>query len=110
MFFFRVVEFLVEPLAAVRDPPTQEGDRNGCQQSPPNRQHDIRDHAQHRERYPEDFSLHAVILVLMILIALPNFPLAGGQFAFAGLPLYGFAQVFQLEHCVMTILYAQPCY
>jgi len=46
----------------------------------------------------------------MILIALPNFPLAGGQFAFAGLPLYGFAQVFQLEHCVMTILSARTYY
>jgi hypothetical protein len=49
----------LEPASAIRDPPTQEKNWNGCAQRPPHRQNEIGSEAQDSEREPEHLSFHA---------------------------------------------------
>jgi hypothetical protein len=53
----------LEPVASIGDPPAQHADGNGSCERPPKRQSQIRDQAQGGKGEPEDFSLHAFILI-----------------------------------------------
>lgn len=50
----------LEPIAAVRDPPCDEQNWNGCRESPPEREDEIRQQSENREGNPEYFSLHGL--------------------------------------------------
>lgn len=54
---------ILEPIAAVGDPPGNEEGGNGGRQAPPQRQHETGKQVEDREGHPEDFPLHKVILV-----------------------------------------------
>jgi len=51
-----------EPLTPIRHPPAHKGNRNRCQQRPPDRQYNIRDQPEHDEHNPENLLLHAAIV------------------------------------------------
>ena len=52
----------LEPAAAVREPPAEEGDGNRREQRPPERQEKIGGEPEHDEARPENLFLHANIL------------------------------------------------
>ncbi len=49
-----------EEVAAVGEPPACEADGDGGEEGPPEREHEVGEHAQERERQPEDFALHVL--------------------------------------------------
>ena len=53
---------VLEPIAAVGDPPGNIGDRDGRAQGPPERQKKIGEQAEDDEREPEDLALHVWIV------------------------------------------------
>ena len=52
------VERLLEPLAAIRQPPAENEDRNRGDHRPDKRQNHISAQADHKKRRPKYFSLH----------------------------------------------------
>jgi hypothetical protein len=60
--FFRS---LLEPIAAIGDPPTHDANGNGCRHCPPKWQDEISQQAQAGESDPKDLSLHSLILARM---------------------------------------------
>src|SRR5437588_807831 len=56
------VRFVLEPLAAVRDPPGEKQNRDGRGQAPPNWEHEIREQAENSEHHPKDFSFDPLIV------------------------------------------------
>ena len=57
------IVLLVEPLAAVGDPPTSKDDWNGREERPPDGKGEIGHDSQERHGDPENFALHGLILV-----------------------------------------------
>jgi hypothetical protein len=53
----------LEPIASVRDPPAQHSDGNRRDERPPQRQHDVSDYAEQRERDPKNLPFHPAIVV-----------------------------------------------
>ena len=53
---------VLEPVAAVGDPPAHDRDWNGRDQRPPKRKRDVCDDPQRHEDGPEYFALHTMIL------------------------------------------------
>ena len=54
---------LVEPVAAVGDPPAYEDDGDGREKRPPEREGEIGYEAENEHAKPEDLALHGMILV-----------------------------------------------
>jgi hypothetical protein len=59
-------QVLLEPIAAVGDPPTGHADRDGGKEGPPKRQRHFCDETTDRKRHPEDFALHGAIVAVEI--------------------------------------------
>jgi hypothetical protein len=55
-------ETLIEPAAAIGDPPRKEKDWDGSDDPEPERQHEVREEAEDGKGRPEDFSLHVPIV------------------------------------------------
>src|SRR5579863_223952 len=55
---------LLEPFAAISDPPCNEYDWDGCSDAPPQRQQEVRQQTQEDEHRPEDLALHEAIVGL----------------------------------------------
>ena len=53
---------LLEPVAAISYPPTNEGDGDGCYQSPPQRKPEIGHDTKDGKDNPEDLALHRAIV------------------------------------------------
>ena len=53
-----------KPFATVSDPPTDDRDRESCDDAPPERQHEVCDQAENDEKDPEDLFLHRLIVSL----------------------------------------------
>jgi len=51
-----------KPVAAIGNPPTAETNWNGGEERPPERQSQVREEAQDRERRPKHLALHGLIL------------------------------------------------
>src|SRR5258708_28447006 len=57
---------VLEPIAAVGDPPTGHADRDGGDDRPPKWQCQVGDETNDREGHPEDFALHGIILAVKV--------------------------------------------
>jgi hypothetical protein len=55
---------VLEPIAAVGDPPTSHADRDGGGDGPPKWQCHVGDETNDREGHPKDFALHGIILAV----------------------------------------------
>jgi len=55
---------VLEPIAAVGDPPAGHPDRDGGDDGPPKRQCQVGDETNDHEGHPKDFALHGIILAV----------------------------------------------